>query len=121
MCAVRIWLDRKVTIPRASNACSGFDEGVGWTFFDLSALHDEFAGSATTVLEADFYHAARLLPLPDDQIVSKVRGHTTSSCAHATIILIICTWATGLGPSCSHDRQSGRSSRASRTGATPAA
>lgn len=70
--AVRIWLDRKITIPRASNACSGFDDEVGWTFFDLTALHDEFAQSDTTVLEADFYHAAKLLPMSDEDIVAKV-------------------------------------------------
>ena len=71
-CAVRIWLDRKVVLPRPSNACSGFDEGVGWTFFDLTALHDEFRDSPTTVLEADFYHAATLLPMSDDELVNKV-------------------------------------------------
>jgi len=37
--AVRLWLDRRVAIPRPSNACAGFDPGVGWTFFDLNALH----------------------------------------------------------------------------------
>lgn len=70
--AVKIWLDRKVYIERASNAVSGFDDGVGWTFFDLTALHDECAGSPTTVLEADFYHAGKLLPLSDDELVAKV-------------------------------------------------
>ena len=57
---------------------SGFDDGVGWTFFDLTALHDEFADSPTTVLEADFYHAAKLLPLSDDELVAKARPQIVS-------------------------------------------
>ncbi|KAK9788284.1 hypothetical protein WJX73_005739 [Symbiochloris irregularis] len=77
--AVKIWLDRKVYIERASNAVSGFDEGVGWTFFDLTALHDEFADSPTTVLECDFYHAGKLLPLSDDELVAKVM-HDVTAC-----------------------------------------
>lgn len=78
--AVRIWLDRKVAIPRASNACSGFDDGVGWTFFDLNALHDEFYDAEHTVLEADFYHAGRLLPMTDDQIVAQVLRDVARCC-----------------------------------------
>lgn len=71
--ATRLWCDRKVAIPRPSNACFGFDPTTGWTFFDLNALHDEYRNEPGTVVEADFYHANQLLPLSDEQIVSKVQ------------------------------------------------
>eukprot|EP00898_Chlorokybus_atmophyticus_P005622 jgi/Chlat1/6060/Chrsp4S06343 len=70
--AVRLWLDKKVDIPKPSNACFGFDTTTGWTFFDLNALHDEFKAEPYTVVEADFYHANQLLPMTDDQIVERV-------------------------------------------------
>ncbi|EFJ15075.1 hypothetical protein SELMODRAFT_180688 [Selaginella moellendorffii] len=69
---VRLWLDRKVDINHPSNACFGFDETTGWTFFDLNALHDEYKDEKGTVVEADFYHANQFLPLSDNQIVKKV-------------------------------------------------
>jgi uncharacterized protein with NAD-binding domain and iron-sulfur cluster len=71
--ATRLWCDRKITVPRPSNACFGFDPTTGWTFFDLNALHDEYRNESGTVVEADFYHANQLLPLSDEQIVSKVQ------------------------------------------------
>ncbi len=71
--ATRLWLDRKVKIPRPSNACFGFDETTGWTFFDLNALHDEYRDADATVLEADFYHANQLLAMPDEAIIAKVQ------------------------------------------------
>lgn len=59
--AVRLYLDRKVRIPFKSNACFGFDTTTGWTFFDLTSLHElDKVGEENTVLEADFYHV-RLL------------------------------------------------------------
>ena len=70
--AVRLWLDRRIIFPRPSNACSNFDDGVGWTFFDLTTLHDEFRDEPGSVVEADFYHAATLLPMSDEAIVDKV-------------------------------------------------
>eukprot|EP00252_Welwitschia_mirabilis_P026450 TRINITY_DN8691_c0_g1_i1.p1 TRINITY_DN8691_c0_g1~~TRINITY_DN8691_c0_g1_i1.p1 ORF type:complete len:552 (-),score=99.64 TRINITY_DN8691_c0_g1_i1:425-2080(-) len=73
--AVRLWLDRKVTIPKPSNACFGFDDSTGWTFFDLNALHDEYKDEPGTVVEADFYHANQILPLDNEQIVHKVKGY----------------------------------------------
>lgn len=39
--AVRLYLNKRVRIPYKSNACFGFDETTGWTFFDLTELHDE--------------------------------------------------------------------------------
>eukprot|EP00884_Botryococcus_braunii_P022921 jgi/Botrbrau1/9312/Bobra.0111s0036.1 len=76
--AVRLWLDRKVDIPRASNACFGFDARVGWTFFHLNELHDEYADANTTIVEADFYHANELLPMSDEAIVQKVMRDLTT-------------------------------------------
>lgn len=44
----------QVNIPNACNACSGFDNSFGWTFFDLNAIHDDQKDSSVTVLQADF-------------------------------------------------------------------
>lgn len=76
--SVKLWLDRKVNISNASNACSGFDDSFGWTFFDLNAIHDEYKDSSVTVLQADFYRANELLPLKDEQIVSKVTSYLSN-------------------------------------------
>lgn len=75
MLAVRLYLDRKLTIPYASNACFGFDKTTGWTFFDLTQLHDELKDSPVTVLEADFYHADQLLPQADEALVARVKRY----------------------------------------------
>nr|WP_290225102.1 FAD-dependent oxidoreductase [Trichocoleus desertorum] len=71
--ATRLWFDRKIEIPRPSNACFGFQATTGWTFFDLNALHDEFRDAPGTVVEADFYHANQFLPLSDTEIVPLVQ------------------------------------------------
>jgi uncharacterized protein with NAD-binding domain and iron-sulfur cluster len=71
--ATRLWFDRKIDIPRPSNACFGFNATTGWTFFDLKALHDEYRNAPGTVVEADFYHANQFLPLSDAEIVSLVQ------------------------------------------------
>lgn len=68
----RLWFDRKIRVPRASNACFGFDETTGWTFFDLNALHDEFRDEPGSVIEVDFYHANQFLPMDDREIVRLV-------------------------------------------------
>ncbi|WP_415354700.1 hydroxysqualene dehydroxylase [Leptolyngbya sp. FACHB-1624] len=70
--ATRLWFDRKVSAPLPSNACFGFDNTTGWTFFDLNALHDEWKDQPGSVIEADFYHANQLLPMSDADIVAKV-------------------------------------------------
>ncbi|XP_022763013.1 uncharacterized protein LOC111308727 isoform X1 [Durio zibethinus] len=69
---IKLQLDRKVAIPNPSNACAGFDDLFGWTFFDLNAIHDEHKENPTTVVEADFYHANELLPLKDELVIEKV-------------------------------------------------
>ncbi len=76
--ATRLWCDRKVTIPRPSNACFGFDATTGWTFFDLNALHDEHQTAPGTVVEADFYHANQFLPLSDQATVAIVQDYLST-------------------------------------------
>ena len=76
--ATRIYLDRHIKVPYTANACWGFDEGVGMTFFDIGALHGTTTTTTNTteigsVLEVDYYHASTLLALDDDAIVSKVK------------------------------------------------
>eukprot|EP00899_Mesostigma_viride_P028712 jgi/Mesvir1/9025/Mv21309-RA.2 len=73
--AVRLWLDKKIKFRQPSNACFGFDDSTGWTFFDLNALHDEYRDREGTVVEVDFYHANQLLPLSDDAIQRKVMSY----------------------------------------------
>ena len=75
--ATRLWFDRKIHIPRASNACFGFTPTTGWTFFDLNAIHDDYREIQETAVEVDFYHANQLLPLTDDEIVSLVKRDLT--------------------------------------------
>ncbi|KAK4284874.1 hypothetical protein QN277_001650 [Acacia crassicarpa] len=72
---VKLWLDQKVKIPAASNACSGFDNSFAWTFFDLNVIQDEHQSDSMTVLQADFYYANELLPLKDEQMVVKLKSY----------------------------------------------
>ena len=76
--ATRLWCDRKIHIPRPSNACFGFDATTGWTFFDLNALHDEYRNVPETVVEVDFYHANQLLPMSDEEIVQMVQDYLST-------------------------------------------
>ena len=71
--AARLWFDRKIDIPLPSNACFGFHETTGWTFFDLNALHDEYRNEPSTVVEVDYYHANQLLNLSDEQVLPLVQ------------------------------------------------
>ncbi|MBD1906143.1 FAD-dependent oxidoreductase [Funiculus sociatus GB2-A5] len=80
--ATRLWFDRKINIPRPSNACFGFNATTGWTFFDLNALHDEYRDEPGTVIEADFYHANQFLPLSDEEILPLVQ-RDLSTCVPA--------------------------------------
>ncbi|KAK2665618.1 hypothetical protein Ddye_004192 [Dipteronia dyeriana] len=70
--SVKLRFDKKVNIPNASNACSGFSDSFAWTFFDLNQIYDEHKDDPVTVLQADFYHANELLPLKDEQVIAKV-------------------------------------------------
>ncbi|CEJ44382.1 Amine oxidase [Umezakia ovalisporum] len=73
--ATRLWFDRKIQVPRPSNACFGFDATTGWTFFDLNALHDEYKYEPGTVIEADFYHANQFLHMSESEIIAKVKTY----------------------------------------------
>ncbi|MBD2666905.1 hypothetical protein B6N60_01713 [Richelia sinica FACHB-800] len=73
--ATRLWFDRKIDIPRPSNACFGFDATTGWTFFDLNALHDEYKHQEETVVEVDFYHANQFMHLDDEEIIKIVHNY----------------------------------------------
>ncbi|MEM9447233.1 MAG: FAD-dependent oxidoreductase [Cyanobacteria bacterium P01_E01_bin.6] len=68
--AIRLWFDQRITVPRPSNACFGFDATTGWTFFDLNTLHDEYHHEAGSVIEVDFYHANQFLSMSDDELVA---------------------------------------------------
>lgn len=72
--AARLWFDRKIDIPLPSNACFGFHQTTGWTFFDLNALHDEYANEPGTVVEVDYYHANQLLNLSDEQVLPLIQS-----------------------------------------------
>ncbi|CAA0807720.1 Unknown protein [Striga hermonthica] len=69
---VKLWLDRKVNIPHASNVSCGYGNACAWTFFDLTGIHDEHKGSSLMIVQADLYHANELMPLKDEKIVEKV-------------------------------------------------
>ena len=79
--AVRLWFDRHVHIPLPSNACFGFDDTTGWTFFDLNHLHDQYQNETGSVVEVDFYHANQLLPMSDEEIIKKVHQDLTTCIA----------------------------------------
>ncbi len=71
--AARLWFDRKIDIPLPSNACFGFHQTTGWTFFDLNTLHDEYKDEPGTVVEVDYYHANQLLNLSDKQVLPLIQ------------------------------------------------
>ncbi len=72
--ATRLYFDKKIDTSYSANACWGFDKGVGMTFFDITKLHEisneEFGGS---IIEVDYYHAASLIVMSDEDIVLKVK------------------------------------------------
>jgi uncharacterized protein with NAD-binding domain and iron-sulfur cluster len=76
--ATRLWLDRKVAIPYASNACFGFHPTTGWTFFDLNTLHDDYRDAPGTVVEVDFYHANPYLTWDDSPLIAKILQDLTT-------------------------------------------
>ncbi|XP_047063958.1 phytoene dehydrogenase-like [Lolium rigidum] len=69
--SVKLWFDKKVTVPKVANICSNFDDLSGWTFFDLTSVYDDYSDEPGTVVEAEFYNASHLFPLNDKQIVSE--------------------------------------------------
>ena len=75
--ATRLWFDRKIEMPLPSNACFGFHQTTGWTFFDLNALHDEYQDEPGSVVEVDYYHANQFLHLDDAEILPLVQQNLT--------------------------------------------
>lgn len=79
--ATRLYLDKHVSTPYTANACWGFDEGVGMTFFNIGALHGTSKGresSSGSILEVDYYSANSLLVMSDEDIVKKVKSDLNS-------------------------------------------
>ncbi|KAL7541867.1 hypothetical protein ACHAXR_011310 [Thalassiosira sp. AJA248-18] len=79
--ATRLYLDRVLDTPYSANACWGFDEGVGMTYFDITKLHgldvntqSDSDGVSGSIIELDYYHAQSLLVMSDEDIVEKVKG-----------------------------------------------
>jgi uncharacterized protein with NAD-binding domain and iron-sulfur cluster len=83
--ATRLYLDSILDTPYSANACWGFDEGVGMTMFDITKLHGQnniVAKESETndntsigyVIEIDYYHAASLLVMSEEQIVQKAKN-----------------------------------------------
>lgn len=72
--ATRLFFDRDVDTPYSANACWGFDDKVGQTWFDLKKLHaPRLDGEAGAVIEVDYYHAGSLLGLSDAELEAKAR------------------------------------------------
>ncbi|MBF2017838.1 MAG: FAD-dependent oxidoreductase [Rivularia sp. T60_A2020_040] len=87
--ATRLWFDRKINIPRPSNACFGFDKTTGWTFFDLNALHDEYKNEPGSVVEVDFYHGNQFISLSDEEIIPIVQKYLATCIPEFAIAKVI--------------------------------
>jgi len=96
--ATRIYLDKFIDIPYSANACWGFDKGVGMTIFDITKLHGTTTDNDNnnnngggSVIEVDYYHAASLLVMSDQAIVTKVKDDLNTilgsqECNNATVV-----------------------------------
>ncbi|XP_062186210.1 uncharacterized protein LOC133889757 isoform X2 [Phragmites australis] len=71
MISIKLWFDKKITIPKVANVCSGFDDSSSWTFFDLTSTYDDYYEEPITVVGAEFHNASHLLPVNDEHIVSE--------------------------------------------------
>jgi uncharacterized protein with NAD-binding domain and iron-sulfur cluster len=91
--ATRLYLDRVIDTPYSANAFWGFDRGVGMTFFDITKLHgdqdESIADAPGSVIEVDYYHAASLLVMNDEDIVAKAKNDLDtllgSTCSSANV------------------------------------
>lgn len=70
--ATRLYLDKILDTPYSANACWGFDRAVGMTMFDITKLHN-IENATGSIIEIDYYHAASLLAMSDEQIVQKAK------------------------------------------------
>ena len=89
--ATRLFLDREVPTEHTANACWGFDEGVGMTWFDIKKLHaPALDGEVGSVIEIDYYHANTLLVMSEEEIVVKAKANLDtmlgSACAAASVV-----------------------------------
>jgi uncharacterized protein with NAD-binding domain and iron-sulfur cluster len=92
--ATRLYFDTVLDTEYSANACWGFDEGVGMTFFDITKLHGIDVTKRTdgvgSIIEVDYYHAASLLVMNDAAIVEKVKRDLNtilgSQCRNAKVI-----------------------------------
>lgn len=92
--ATRLYFDKIIPTAYSANACWGFDDGVGMTFFDIKKIHGDDAPAVTgtqgSVIEVDFYHADTLLVLDDDEIITRVKSYLDkmlgSSSIDATVL-----------------------------------
>eukprot|EP00986_Skeletonema_menzelii_P015215 scaffold11304_cov135-Skeletonema_menzelii.AAC.1 len=92
--ATRLYLDTVLDTEYSANACWGFDEGVGMTFFDITKLHGldvaERTDGVGSIIEVDYYHAASLLVMSDEAIVEKVKKDLNTilglQCINANVV-----------------------------------
>mmetsp|Transcript_5913 Transcript_5913/g.9872 ORF Transcript_5913/g.9872 Transcript_5913/m.9872 type:complete len:602 (-) Transcript_5913:325-2130(-) len=92
--ATRLYLDTVLDTEYSANACWGFDEGVGMTFFDITKLHGLDVTNRTdgvgSIIEVDYYHAASLLVMSDEAIVEKVKKDLNTilglQCINANVV-----------------------------------
>jgi uncharacterized protein with NAD-binding domain and iron-sulfur cluster len=94
--ATRLYLDKKIRTPYTANACWGFDQGIGMTFFNIGELHgkedepDVGEEVAATVIEVDYYSANSILVTSDEDIVEKVKADLNTilgvDCAKSTVL-----------------------------------
>mmetsp|Transcript_10302 Transcript_10302/g.28093 ORF Transcript_10302/g.28093 Transcript_10302/m.28093 type:complete len:554 (-) Transcript_10302:461-2122(-) len=73
--ATRLFFDRHVPTKYPANVLSGFEPAAGATFFNLNELQDEYRNAEGSVITVDFYNASALLPLTDEALIQRVRGH----------------------------------------------
>ena len=97
--AVRLFLDKPVRLPNTSNVFAGFALGgdedakdVAGTFFDLCALHDEYADVAAdptddvrAVVEVDMYNAGAVLGLSDAELVQVALRDVLEGCVPGVV------------------------------------
>ena len=97
--AVRLFLDKPTSLPNTSNVFAGFALGgdedakdVAGTFFDLCALHDEYADVAAdptddvrAVVEVDMYNAGAVLGLTDAELVRVALRDVLEGCVPGVV------------------------------------
>ena len=102
--AVRLFLDKPVSLPNQSNVFAGFALGgdedakdVAGTFFDLCQLHDEYATVAAdptddvrAVVEVDLYNAGSVLGKTDAELVQAALDDVLRGCVPGSVPGDVC-------------------------------